>query len=46
MVNETRKILDLPELAITATAVRLPVVGGHSESINVEFQKEFQHDLT
>jgi aspartate-semialdehyde dehydrogenase len=41
MVNETRKILDLPDLAITATAVRLPVVGGHSESINVEFEKEF-----
>jgi aspartate-semialdehyde dehydrogenase len=41
MVNETRKILDLPDLPITATAVRLPVVGGHSESINVEFDKEF-----
>ena len=42
MVNETRKILDLPNLAITATAVRLPVVGGHSESINVEFEKDFE----
>jgi len=41
MVNETRKILDLPNLAITATAVRVPVVGGHSESVNIEFEKDF-----
>lgn len=37
LVRETRKILNHPNLAITATAVRIPVVGGHSESVNVEF---------
>ena len=37
MVNETKKILGDDHLAITATAVRLPVMGGHSESVNVEF---------
>ena len=41
MINETRKILHKPELKITATAVRVPVVNSHSESINVEFEKEF-----
>ncbi len=41
MVNETRKILGDDKIAITATAVRLPVMGGHSESINVEFHKDF-----
>lgn len=41
MVNETRKILHAPELAITATTVRVPVYYGHSESINVEFQNEY-----
>ncbi len=35
IIRESRKILDLPELAITATAVRVPVLGGHSESVNV-----------
>lgn len=44
MVNETRKILGDEEIAITATAVRLPVMGGHSESINVEFHKDFDID--
>ncbi|MFY0643874.1 MAG: aspartate-semialdehyde dehydrogenase [Bacteroidia bacterium] len=39
LVNETRKILADPSIAITATAVRVPVVGGHSESINIEFSK-------
>ncbi len=42
LVHETRKILHAPELAITATAVRVPVLGGHSESVNVEF-KEITH---
>ena len=37
LVNETRKILGSPNIQITATAVRVPVMGGHSESINVEF---------
>ena len=38
--NETKKILD-PSINVTATAVRVPVVGGHSEAINVEFENEF-----
>lgn len=41
MVNETKKILRDPSIAVTATAVRIPVIGGHSESINVEFNNEF-----
>ena len=39
MVNESRKIMGLPNLRITATTVRVPVENGHSESINVEFEK-------
>lgn len=39
LVNETRKILDDTELRITATAVRVPVDGGHSESVNAEFER-------
>lgn len=42
LVRETQKILDDRSIAITATAVRIPVVGGHSESINIEFEKEFE----
>lgn len=41
MINETRKILDRPDLKITATCVRVPVINSHSESINVEFENEF-----
>jgi aspartate-semialdehyde dehydrogenase len=41
LVHETRKILGDQSLAITATAVRVPVHGGHSESVNVEFHKPF-----
>ena len=41
MINETRKILKKPELKITATTVRVPVINSHSESINVEFEKDF-----
>ena len=41
MVNETRKIMHAPDLRITATAVRVPVFCGHSESVNVEFEKEY-----
>lgn len=41
MVNETRKILHNDDLRITATTVRVPVFHGHSESINVEFEKEY-----
>jgi aspartate-semialdehyde dehydrogenase len=42
LVHETRKILEDPNIAVTATAVRVPVDGGHSESINVEFRKPFE----
>ncbi len=41
MINETRKILKHPDLKITATAVRVPVINSHSESINIEFENEF-----
>ena len=41
MINETRKILDLPKLSITATCVRLPIIGGHGESLNVELAQEY-----
>ena len=41
LVHETRKILGDPTIAITATAVRVPVNGGHSESVNVEFERPF-----
>lgn len=43
LTNETKKILD-PTINVTATAVRVPVVGGHSEAVNVEFENDF--DLT
>ncbi|MCB9555508.1 MAG: aspartate-semialdehyde dehydrogenase [Deltaproteobacteria bacterium] len=39
MIDETRKIFDLPELAISATAVRVPVLYSHSEAVNVEFER-------
>ena len=41
MINETRKILHRPDLKITATTVRVPVMNSHSESINIEFEKQF-----
>ena len=41
LVRETQKILNDKTIAVTATAVRIPVVGGHSESINIEFENEF-----
>jgi aspartate-semialdehyde dehydrogenase len=41
MILETRKILGDDSLRITATTVRIPVMGGHSESVNVEFEKDF-----
>lgn len=41
MINETRKILHKPDLKITATCVRVPVINCHCESINLEFEKEF-----
>lgn len=42
MVNETRKILRDDTIRVTATTVRVPVYGGHSESVNVEFEKPFE----
>ena len=42
LVNETHKILGDHTIGITATAIRIPVVGGHSESVNVEFEKPFE----
>lgn len=41
MVNETRKIMRDNNIRVTATTVRIPVVGGHSESVNVEFENDF-----
>ncbi len=41
MVDETRKIMGMPEMRITATTVRVPVFNSHSESINVELEKQF-----
>jgi len=41
MVNETRKIMRDDNIRVTSTTVRIPVVGGHSESVNVEFEKEY-----
>ena len=45
MINETQKILHLPDLRITATTARVPVFNGHSESINVELKKPFDLDV-
>ncbi len=44
LVHETRKILQDDSLKITATAVRVPVIGGHSESVNASFKNEFEMD--
>ena len=41
MVNETRKIMGDEDIQLTATCVRIPVVGGHSESLNIEFENDF-----
>lgn len=43
LTNETKKILD-PAIFVTATAVRVPVVGGHSEAVNIEFENDFTLD--
>ena len=44
MIDETRKILEVPDLPVTATTVRVPVYNAHSESVNVEFEREFELD--
>ncbi len=41
MVNETKKIMGDDSIQVTATCVRVPVMGGHSESVNVEFEEEY-----
>ena len=44
MVNETKKIMRDDAIRVTSTTVRIPVVGGHSEAVNVEFEKDFELD--
>lgn len=44
LMNEPKKIMNAQDIKITATAVRIPVQGGHSESVNVEFEKDFSLD--
>src|SRR5213075_2655377 len=44
MVNETKKIMRDNRIRVTSTTVRIPVIGGHSESVNVEFEKDFNLD--
>ncbi|MFW6019794.1 MAG: aspartate-semialdehyde dehydrogenase [Bacteroidales bacterium] len=44
LIDETRKILDEPQMTITSTVVRIPVIGGHSESVNVEFETAFSDE--
>lgn len=44
MVNETRKIMRDESIRVTSTTVRIPVMGGHSESVNVEFENDFDLD--
>jgi aspartate-semialdehyde dehydrogenase len=44
LVDETRKILEDQTIQVTATVVRIPVVGGHSEAVNIEFEEEFNID--
>jgi aspartate-semialdehyde dehydrogenase len=41
MVNETRKILSDDSIGVTATTVRIPSIGGHSEAVNVQFEEDF-----
>lgn len=41
LANETKKIMGDDQILVTATAVRIPVVGGHSESVNIEFENDF-----
>ncbi|HZY25463.1 MAG TPA: aspartate-semialdehyde dehydrogenase, partial [Bacteroidales bacterium] len=42
LLDETRKILEDESIQVTATVVRIPVVGGHSEAVNIEFEKDFK----
>jgi aspartate-semialdehyde dehydrogenase len=42
MVKETKKIMQDESIRVTATTVRIPVIGGHSESVNIEFEQPFE----
>ncbi len=42
LVRETQKILNDKTIAVTATAIRIPVVGGHSETVNIQFENDFE----
>lgn len=44
MVNETKKIMGDDSIRVTATTVRIPTIGGHSESVNIEFENDFDLD--
>ncbi|MGE5419980.1 MAG: aspartate-semialdehyde dehydrogenase [Chloroflexota bacterium] len=44
LIDETRKILEDQSIKVTATVVRIPVVGGHSEAVNIEFENDFDLD--
>ncbi len=44
MTNETKKIIGDDSIAVTATTVRIPTIGGHSEAVNIEFENEFDLD--
>ena len=44
LIDETRKILEDQSIQVTATVVRIPVVGGHSEAVNIEFENDFNLD--
>lgn len=44
LIDETRKILEDQSIQVTATVVRIPVVGGHSEAVNIEFENDFDID--
>lgn len=44
MVNETKKIFGDDSIRVTATTVRIPAIGGHSEAVNVEFEEDFDLD--
>ncbi|MCM4160134.1 aspartate-semialdehyde dehydrogenase [Antarcticibacterium flavum] len=44
LTNETKKILGDDSVQVSATAIRIPVVGGHSESVNIEFERDFEEN--
>lgn len=42
LIDETRKILNSPNIKVSPTVVRIPVIGGHSEAVNIEFEKPYE----